>query len=349
MPATPDTEVAPALLAYLRRSLAAVEIDYAEAPVRVLGGYDNTIYSFNLKDAAKDWSGPLILRVLRSETDPAQARFEAILQSAIAEQGYPAPRPLHVCEDRSILGGAFMVMDRVPGRVMLDFFFRPTPMFLRASKLLAEAQAQLHAIDPLPIVAALDAAGRVPEQLSLEHDFEYLGGHIDEARLDGLRPAFGWLIEHRPPASAAVICHGDFHPINILIDQGAISGVVDWGGVRLADPAYDVGVTIALFKYGPVDLPGFAQPVVDAGRGWMIRRYQRAYEERRDLSADAVAYFEAFCCLGFLVEAGRNIQMERGIVPRTNKVTAFDSPRQCRRISDRIGELTGVAAALPGA
>ncbi|MEX0785643.1 MAG: aminoglycoside phosphotransferase family protein, partial [Dehalococcoidia bacterium] len=144
-----------------------------------------------------------------------------------------------------------------------------------------------------------------------------------------------------------VICHGDFHPLNILVDKGAVTGVIDWANITLADPAYDVGATTAIFSHGPVDIAAFAAPLVDAIRNWIIRRYRRRYEELQDLDNAAAGYFEALRSLGFLVEAGQRIQAERGIVTPTDKPTAFADPRQLRRIRERIEELTGVPAALP--
>lgn len=45
------------------------------------------------------------------------------------------------------------------------------------------------------------------------------------------------------PAQERVLCHGDFHPGNVLVgDDGAVTGVVDWSGARLAARGMDVGI-----------------------------------------------------------------------------------------------------------
>ncbi len=69
-----------------------------------------------------------------------------------------------------------------------------------------------------------------------------------------------WLLanERQGPRSPS-ICHGDFHPLNVLVDKGTVSGVIDWTYTRIADPAYDVGATIALFGQGPID-PSLIRP-----------------------------------------------------------------------------------------
>jgi len=252
---------------------------------------------------------------------------------------------LHLCEDKSVLGGAFIVMERVPGRVMLQIF---SPMLFRMSRLMAESQARLHDVDPAPVLRALDTVEIDPKQYALDSSINEGAAEIDRAHLEDLRPAMNWLLQHRPPdPERPVICHGDFHPINILVDKGAVSGVIDWANIALADPAYDVGATIAIFSHGPVDLPSFAASLVDAVRNRIIRRFRKRYEELRPLDPDLVDYFEALRSVGFLIEAGVNIQSQRGAIPPTDKPTAFADPRQLRRISERIEDLTGVSTTLP--
>ena len=43
-----------------------------------------------------------------------------------------------------------------------------------------------------------------------------------------------------PPADAPVWIHGDLHPCNLLLSDGALSGVVDWGDIAAGDPATDL-------------------------------------------------------------------------------------------------------------
>ena len=78
-----------------------------------------------------------------------------------------------------------------------------------------------------------------------------LDGHLGqlEARigrnLPGLAPAMRWLLDHRPgPGGVRAICHGDFHPQNLLFDGREITAVLDRPNVLVADPAYDVAATL---------------------------------------------------------------------------------------------------------
>ena len=131
------------------------------------------------------------------------------------------------------------------------------------------------------------------------------------------------------------------------MDKGTVSGVIDWTYTRIADPAYDVGATIALFGQGPIDLPGFVQSAAGIFRRWIIRRYYGAYRRLRPIDSGAVRYYEAMRCLGFLVEAGEHRQADLGVIATPMKPTAFGAPRTVRGIVARFREITGVELALP--
>ena len=133
----------------------------------------------------------------------------------------------------------------------------------------------------------------------------------------------------------------------MLVDKGEVSGVIDWTYARIADPAYDVGATIAIFGQGPIDLPGVLQTPADWFRRWIIARYYRAYRQLRNVDEGAVRYYEALRCLAFLMEAGEHRQAELGVIARPEKPTAFGAPRTVRGITARFQEITQVDVAIP--
>lgn len=66
-----------------------------------------------------------MLRIYRDARGPERAHREGSVQNAVGALGFPTPRILLTCLDRAVLGGAFLIMQRVPGRVMLDALFGP--------------------------------------------------------------------------------------------------------------------------------------------------------------------------------------------------------------------------------
>lgn len=230
---------------------------------------------------------------------------------------------------------------------MLDFFFRPSISWPRLPRLLAEAHARLHSLDPRPLELAARELS-MPVELLKRIDQEEMAFRIERGALERLRNGMRWLVDHQPPKPRSpAVCHGDFHPLNILINKGEVSGVIDWTYVRIGDPAYDVGATIAIFSQGPVDLPAFAQPVIGLFRRWIMARYYKAYQRIQTIDTSAVRYHEALRCMGFLIEAGEHRQAALGVIPKPEKPTAFAALRTVRGIVTRFREITGVGVSIP--
>jgi len=343
--ALPEADVARALLPYLGESAGAPHLAFATPPRRLLGGFDTLVYSFELRDPPPSLAGALVLRVYRDAHGPARALREGAVQNGVGTLGFPTPRVLLTCLDRSVLGGAFLIMERVPGRVMLDAFFGPR--LLRMPGLLAALHARLHGLDAQRLRHALADAQCPPDALSVSTDLAAMQTRIAETQLSGLESSLRWLLANRPPAAAApAICHGDFHPLNILLDGGSVSGVLDWAWSKIDDPAWDVGATVALVTQGPLALPGILRGVADAARRWVVDRYLRAYRQLRRVDLDAVRYYEALRCLGMLVEAGEHEQARRGIIAPIAKPTAFSDPRSIRSLITRFRAISGVTPAI---
>ena len=93
----------------------------------------------------------------------------------------------------------------------------------------------------------------------------------------GLRPP-AWLDAARdlPPVEPACLVHGDLHFRHVLIDGGAISGVIDWGDVCRGDPS--------------VDLPLYWCALSPAGREAFLDAYGVVSEEQL-LRARVLAVF----------------------------------------------------------
>ena len=87
--------------------------------------------------------------------------------------------------------------------------------------------------------------------------------------LHGLAAGIGWALKHRPNEHDEVLCHGDFHPFNVMSERGEISGVIDWSLATMASPAFDVGNTLMIL--------GLAS---GAGRGGLASALRRSTAKR---------------------------------------------------------------------
>lgn len=124
----------------------------------------------------------------------------------------------------------------------------------------ADAPSNPHRGVPLADRAAIFAAG-----------LDQLGDTVDR---DALMDAWHRATEAEAWTRGPVWVHGDIHPLNVLVDGGCISAVIDFGDMTAGDPASDLAIAWMLFP--PETRPSFrdacgvAEPVDDAlwTRAW---------------------------------------------------------------------------------
>jgi aminoglycoside phosphotransferase (APT) family kinase protein len=184
------------------------------------------------------------------------------------------------------------------------------------------------------------------DRLSFDRYLSGLRTRVSRSGLDGLASAIDWLVAHRPrdPARLAV-CHGDFHPFNILHDGTRVTGVLDWPNALVAEPAYDVASTLVILRDAPIALseaPAAIRWLVRLGRRLLVRRYLTGYRRRRPLDQRALRYYEAASCMRGMVRAAEARRRRDGAPPNPLDVSPF-----AERLARRFASITGVRAVLP--
>jgi aminoglycoside phosphotransferase (APT) family kinase protein len=161
---------------------------------------------------------------------------------ALAEQGFPVARPLHLCMDDDVIGTAFYVMEHVEGRV----FWEPHAPGLSGGergKLFASLNqtiAALHGIDPA--AAGLADFGKpegyVKRQIKRWSD-QYRASETE--KIDAMDRLIAFLPDAAPADGGAAIVHGDFRLDNCIIDaeEPRVAAVLDWELATLGDPLAD--------------------------------------------------------------------------------------------------------------
>ncbi len=187
---------------------------------------------------------------------------------------YPrVPRPIHHCEDESVLGAPFYVMERVRGVILRGMKNR---MNLEADQMRALSQTlvdhlvEIHAVD-------LDKAGMTDfgkPQGYVKRQIEGWTGRYQKARTDDL-PAMeevsAWLTKHMPAESGATLIHNDYKYDNVVLaadDLTRVVAVLDWEMATVGDPLMDLGTSLGYWvtaddamelrylPFGPTVLPG---------------------------------------------------------------------------------------------
>ena len=171
--------------------------------------------------------------------------------------------------------------------------------------------------------------------LAVERDLWELEREIERARLVGLRPGVRWLADNRPrPVEDTVVCHGDFHPLNVLVDQRACQRRHRLVGrrVRLGDPAYDVGATAALLAHGPVNVPDLLAGPINLGRRCFVAAYLELTCATGRSTASASATTRRSAASSSLSRRAPHARPRPASFPPILKRTAFGDERTVRGV-----------------
>ena len=358
------TQVKATLRAWLRRTLEDPGLDFAEPPTPLLGGNRTFVYAFRLARAHAPYTGPLVLRVLRTPR-VGNVRLEAVLHDALLDQGYPVPCVLAFHEGVEPLGGSFQILERIPGRPLLHGYDDPAVTgrsFLRQQladlhgaliapwpERLGALHARLHALDTGPIRSSLCTAGFAPADLSLARRIEALEEPLEAHGVGALAPAFDWLRERLPgPGEPEVLCHGDLFPNQAFGVEATLCGVLDWSDACLGPPELDVGVVVAGLETLPL-LPGGLQALGRVALRRLSRRFLAAYRRERSVDPERLRFAEVFRCVLTLVSVVERRLAQAGIVGEDPAPNPYDRPAGEAALLARLREITSLQLALPRA
>jgi aminoglycoside phosphotransferase (APT) family kinase protein len=271
----------------------------------------------------------LILRLGREGSSPPRFALEAMTQNALADMGYPVPRVLLLETDTALLGGPFLIMQRLSGKPLgeraagfataasiatrLRNIARLPATFGAINRAWVETQLRLHQLPVAPLLRAAAAAGVDEHMLTFDGQLARLAAAVEEGGLSSLAPAVSWLNANRPDDRAAVaICHGDFHPLNIMADGDTVTGVIDWANVAIAAPELDVASAVTNIAALPIKVPAAMQFPVRLLIGRLLRRYVAAYRQHRALDEPSLRYYQVFRAMVQLRPAVAGVLTGRG-------------------------------------
>lgn len=306
-----DDEISKRLLGYLADRWALRDPGFSEQLEPISGGFDTAIFGFALERAPDEAEGRLILRLGRAGSHPPRFALEAITQNTLAELGYPAPRVLLSETDTSLLGGPFLVMQRLGGKPLgheladfaagasfaarLNGLARLPATFGAITRTWVEMQVRLHQLPADALMQAAASAGVDAQILTFDGQLARLAASVETTGLAALTPAISWLEANRPDDGDAIaICHGDFHPLNIMADGGRATGVIDWANVVLAAPEMDVASAVANIATLPIKVPAAMRVPLRLLLGTVLRHYVAAYRALRPLDDAKLRYYQVF-------------------------------------------------------
>lgn len=106
------------------------------------------------------------------------------------------------------------------------------------------------------------------------------------------------------PNDTRVICHGDLHPFNLLVDGGDRWTLIDWSTAVVADPHYDLAFTTPMLGNPPLDGPAPIRAIARRIGTGLANRFLHTYEQRagRPLDSGRLAWGSRTHALRAIVE-----------------------------------------------
>jgi len=222
---------------------------------------------------------------------------EARLLRALESTPVRVPRVLMVCDDPTVIGAPFYVMERVTGEVITDAIPVPLDSPEQRSGVadeLIDALVELHRTDWTRI--GLEGFGKPTGYL--ERQLRRFGGlweHNRTRELPQVEEVGRWLAANRPESPPATIVHGDFRLGNTMFAADAparLVAILDWEMATIGDPLADVGYMLMHWTEAGDQLGKFNLNNVTLQPGFPTRAELTArYEERSGRSVGDLDWY----------------------------------------------------------
>ena len=230
-----------ALAAFIREEAGANAVDIVNEE-RLTGGAIQENRALDVEIAGGPHAGRHAL-VLRTEagssvplSQPVANQFACLMLARSV--GMTVPEPLWRSDDPGTIGAPFCLMRRVPGTALGNRVVRLGPKPALAERLGREL-ARLHTIVPDDDAPAF--LGPPPEDPATDAVALYRG-FLDAEPMPHPAIEWGlrWLETHPVPPGEIVLCHHDFRTGNYMVEDGGLTGILDWEFAGWADPMEDV-------------------------------------------------------------------------------------------------------------
>jgi aminoglycoside phosphotransferase (APT) family kinase protein len=251
-----------ALQTWLKANLAeVVGSDFNAITVEQFkGGQSNPTYKIQLADRAL---------VMRAKPGPAakllpsahQIEREYTVMTALAKANIPVPKTLGLCNDESVIGRAFFIMDCVEGRILWD---PALPDFSNSGRAalfdeMNRVMAQLHGVDYAAIgLSDYGKPGNYFARQISRWTKQYRASETEP--IAAMESLMEWLPANIPAGEETTIVHGDYRLDNFIFHptEPKILAILDWELSTLGHPLADFAYHCMVWKVPPNAFRGLA-------------------------------------------------------------------------------------------
>lgn len=237
------------------------------------------------------WENGTVLRLMRSPDATQAVEFQAQALEAARAAGVSVPA---VRGTATVDGRPGLIMDRIDGLDLLTLVGRKPWKIISVARVTGKLHAGLHEViapDHLPnlkeaLARRISSSDLVPSEVK-----EFATSKLADLP-DGDR-----------------LCHGDYHPGNVMENNGD-PVVIDWTGVMRGDPMADFARTAIILRLGdpPPGSPLAIRVLTAVGRSLLVSLYRRSYLRHRPIDETLVRRWEAPVAANRLAD---NIEPER--------------------------------------
>ncbi len=252
-----------------------------------------------------------------------------------------APEVFLLCEDPSVIGSAFFLMDRRRGIVIRES--APPGLDPRlVSEAFVECLVRLHSIDVWQ--PGLSSLGK-PEGF-VGRQVKGWAERWNRARTEELPEmdrVVRWLQARVPPSLATTLVHNDYKLDNVIMrcTGDGVEAVLDWEMATIGDPLADLGLSMCYWTWVNVAAEGQSSPLsyrLTAQPGWYTRdEFLHRYALRTGHDVEHIGYHEILGIFKLAVILQQIYYRFRRGQTQDERFRSFDR---------RVRELVKLAAAL---
>ncbi len=261
-------------------------------------GYSNLTYLINIDGEEFVLRRPPLGAIKRGH----DMKREFKVLSGISGSFHKAPKAYLFCEDNSLIGSEFYIMEKVEGIILTLNEAKNRKIensdFIKISDVWLDTFVELHQLD-------YESCGL--EELGKPHGFverqvtnwsqQYIKAEINE--IMEARLVMNWLEQNQPRSYQHSLIHNDYKYDNVIFKDDTwndIIAVLDWEMCTLGDPLIDLGTSLAyctMESDGPLVINGLPSPTMLVGNPCRTEIVE-SYAKKSGNSVDNILFYYVF-------------------------------------------------------